>query len=57
MELEVSVISSTKDQINREAHAGIQHVEATIQLDQEIEELKLKDSRIDNKTMLLKACL
>lgn len=39
MELEVLVLASTKAQIDREAHIGIQHMEASIHLDQKIEEM------------------
>lgn len=51
------MLASTRAQIDREARAGIQRVEAAIQLDQEIEKMKLEDSWIDDKITLLKARL
>lgn len=55
--MEVLVFVSNKAHIDLEAHAGIKYVKATIQLGQAIEELKLEDSRLDDKTILLKAHL
>lgn len=56
-ELEVYMLASTKDLINQEAHVGIKHVEAYLQLDHETEELKVEDSRLGDIITLLKAHL
>lgn len=56
-ELEGSVLASTKDIIDLEAHVGIKHVEVVLQLDSEIEELKVEDSRLYDSLALLKTRL
>lgn len=43
------MLASIKDLINQKSHANIKHVEPSIQLDQEIDELSLEDSLIDHK--------
>lgn len=55
--LEDSVLAFTKDLIDREAHVGIKHVEASLQLDRENEELKVEYSRLDDIITLLKSHL
>lgn len=51
------MLASTKDLIDQEVNVDIQHVEVAIQLGQEIEDLKLEDSWIDDQITLIKARL